>query len=106
MGNAGLKFVLIATTLACSLVFLVESQRKPFGFSVGPPLPPGQVRPQLFSTLGVNALLAPDGSLWCWKGTNQSIRTGLLKELTVTPQRIGSASDWHGFAASYTRSGH
>jgi len=99
--KAGLKFATIGTTLVCILVFLVEFQRERFGFSVGPWLPPSKVRPQLFNTLGVSALLAPDGSLWCWTGTNEVIRTGLIEDLTVAPQRIGSASDWQALAASY-----
>lgn len=64
-------------------------------FAFGPPLPAGPVRPQLASSAGANALLAPDGSLWAWGGTRWDLR-GIVGTAirTTTPVRVGSETDW------------
>jgi len=75
----------------------------PAKFSIGPPLPPGKVTPQLVTTWDTAVLLAPDGSLWGWGGTQFQL-TYLFGKPVVTqrPQRIGSDSDWAKVAVSFT----
>jgi alpha-tubulin suppressor-like RCC1 family protein len=96
------KLAVLAGVLAPVLVFLLASQRNPFGLSLGPPAPLGKVAPQLINTLAdIGLLLAPDGSLWCW-GSADFPNTGLVEELSETPQRIGTDRDWCRVAASHS----
>jgi alpha-tubulin suppressor-like RCC1 family protein len=69
----------------------------------GRPLPRGKVNPQLVSAGDRAVLLAPDGSLWGWGGTESKL-DGLFEKPTVTqiPLRIGSDSDWWQVAAGYS----
>jgi alpha-tubulin suppressor-like RCC1 family protein len=59
------------------------------------PLPPGRVTPKLSANSDVAALIAPDGSLWAWGGTDSKLHfvTGKAAP-SETPVRIGSDSDW------------
>jgi alpha-tubulin suppressor-like RCC1 family protein len=75
------------------------------GFSVGPPLPPGKVTPQLVSTWDEAVLLAPDGSLWGWGGSQ--LKQSWLQPNPggrgiPRPQRIGAGSDWQKVSADFT----
>jgi alpha-tubulin suppressor-like RCC1 family protein len=103
-GGRALKLAACAGALVLLLIILWElweAHQKPFGFSVGRPLPRGKVAPQLSSALDVSVLLAPDGSLWCWGGAERP-KTALVEEPTEGPQRIGSADDWCRVAASWS----
>jgi alpha-tubulin suppressor-like RCC1 family protein len=72
-------------------------------FSIGPPLPPGKLSPQLVTTWDTAVLLAPDGSLWGWGGTQFQLSHVFGKPVvTQRPQRIGASSDWTRVAASFT----
>jgi alpha-tubulin suppressor-like RCC1 family protein len=97
------KFIagLVALTLSGALiVWVLMPSDKPVKFSVGTPLLPGKVAPQLLSTWDTAVLLAPDGSLWCW-GLNlyglNSIAT--VPNAYARPQRIGKDSDWQKVAS-------
>lgn len=99
--GAVFKLAILAGILAPVLVFLLVSRRDPSGLSLGRAAPPGKVAPQLINAFfDVGLLLAPDGSLWCW-GSTDSHNTGLVKEPTETPQRIGTDTDWCRVAGSH-----
>ncbi len=100
-GGRAPKLAACAGALVLLLIILWEAQQKPFGFSVGRPLPRGKVAPQLCRAENVAVLLAPDGSLWCWGGTERP-KTLLVEEPTEGPQRIGSEDDWCQVAASWS----
>ena len=93
--------VSVGLLLAVGTATVLIERQKPFGFSVGRPLPRGKVAPQLSRAMGVAALLAPDGSLWCWGGTERP-KTALVEEPTEKPQRIGSEDDWCRVAATWS----
>ena len=95
------KIAAVAGAVALVLFILREARQKPFGFAVGPQLPPGKVAPQLSRAMSVAVLLAPDGSLWCFGGTERP-KTALVEEPTEGPQRIGSDVDWCRVAASWS----
>ena len=60
-------FIVLVTALATHFARHPEPEQK---YSVGPPLPPGPVQPQLVCLYtGDAVLLAPDGSLWLWGGS-------------------------------------
>lgn len=61
----------------------------------GVPLPAGAITPQIDSNGDRAALLAPDGSIWAWGGTETEL-AGLAgtSTITETPVRVGSDSDW------------
>jgi hypothetical protein len=103
LSKSGRTLKLAAGAGALVLVLLIfwKTQQKPFGFSVGPPLPPGKVAPQLCRIDNVGVLLAPDGSLWCWGGTEHP-QTALVEAPTEWPQRIGADADWCQVAAAYS----
>ena len=67
--------VLFAWVVA--LIWILNSGPHSSKFAVGPPLPPGKVAPQLVSTWDTAVLLAPDGSLWCWGGSEFGLQ-GML----------------------------
>lgn len=98
-GGRALKLAAGVGALVLLLFILCGVQRKPFGFSVGQPLPPGKVAPQLCRADEVAVLLAPDGALWCW-GVTEHPKTVLVAEPTAGPQRIGADEDWGQVAAS------
>src|SRR5207253_3267747 len=101
-GARALKLAACSSVLLLLLFILWQAQHNLFRLSVGQPLPRGKVVPQLFSgAWDVGVLLAPDGSLWCWGGT-EGPRTALVEEPNQEPQRIGSAHDWCQLAASYS----
>jgi hypothetical protein len=86
------------------VLFVLVSRTRPHTsqFTVGSPLPPGKVAPQLVSAWDTGVLLAPDGSLWGWGGTRFQLPALFGKPtVTQTPQRIGSDSDWRAVAASH-----
>ncbi len=99
------KLILTLAAGAVLIVLLVSfwhTEPKVVKFSVGTPLPPGKVTPQLVSTWDTAVLLAPDGSLWAWGGVEFQLQ-GLFGSPTVTaiPRRIGSDSDWRAVTASW-----
>src|SRR6266436_3075401 len=93
--------VLVGVVLIVLCVLVSRTRPHTSQFTVGSPLPPGKVAPQLVSTWDTGVLLAPDGSLWGWGGTLFQL-PALFGKPTVTqaPQRIGSDSDWRAVAAS------
>ena len=82
-------------------LLLPKSRPVQSGFSVGTPLAPGRVKPQLVSTSFGAFLLAPDGSLWTWGGTYGSF-AGCFgeKKVVEVPQRVGSDHDWRKISAN------
>jgi hypothetical protein len=92
--GALLKLAILVGVSAPVLVFLFASPRDRSGLVAGPTLPPGKVGPQLVNTL-VHAgfLLAPDGSLWCWR-TTDSPNPSLVEDSLELPQRVGTDTDW------------
>jgi alpha-tubulin suppressor-like RCC1 family protein len=83
------------------VVLLVVSQYHPPGIWMGKPLPLGRVKPQLVSAGDTALLLAPDGSLWAWGGTQRSL-TNVLPQPAISqvPLRVGSDTDWIQVAGS------
>jgi alpha-tubulin suppressor-like RCC1 family protein len=72
-------------------------RRHPPGIWTGQLLPPGKVRPQLVGTWPYAMLLAPDGSLWAWGGSEQSPLPPSLSPrdtMLQIPRRIGSDANW------------
>jgi hypothetical protein len=67
-------------------------------FSIGAPLPPGIVTPQLAISYGGATLLAPNGSLWVWGYTGTSLRKGTNTEV---PIQLGSETDWSQIAMGW-----
>jgi len=68
---------------------------------MGKPLPPGKVKPQLVNVWDAAVLLAPDGSLWAWGGTQSGLVSVLPRPTTSKiPRRVGSDSDWRQVASS------
>jgi len=85
-----------AVTLAAMIVagFWV-SRRSEIEHATGPVLSPGKVAPQIAMTWDSAALLAPDGSLWAWGGSQFGLLC-IFSNQTVTPVpiRVGRESDW------------
>jgi alpha-tubulin suppressor-like RCC1 family protein len=99
----GLLGLGIGAILISVLVVVLWPRTAPSKFSIGPSLPPGKVTPQLVNTWDIAVLLAPDGSLWGWGGTQFGLVHLFSRPLTTQrPQRIGSDSDWLRMAASFT----
>jgi alpha-tubulin suppressor-like RCC1 family protein len=92
----------VVVFLAILLFWLVMPRPDPSRFEVGKPLPPGKVTPQLVSSWDTAVLLAPDGSLWAWGGSEFSMN-GVLEtpQATAIPVRIGKESDWRSVSASW-----
>ena len=85
-----------AAALILIVVLVVIHYLRPPGISVGKSLPQGKVKPQFaFNGLSAAALLAPDGSLWAWGGTDEW-PLFLFPQYTnfPIPRRIGSDSNW------------
>jgi hypothetical protein len=75
--------------------------------SVGRALPPGKVKPQLFSGEDEALLLAPDGSLWAWRAVQINSRAVQINgssplpqaATSLDPRRIGTERDWPAVGA-------
>jgi hypothetical protein len=91
---------LLAFVVAVVLVPTLTGRRGA-GFVVGPPLPPGQVRPQVSATWDRAYLLAPDGSLWAWGGTQFGSADIQLPGSSEVPRQVGTNTDWRKFSASW-----
>jgi alpha-tubulin suppressor-like RCC1 family protein len=89
---------LVIAAVAIALLLVWSRRGK---FHIGAPLPPGKVEPQLVSAWDTAVLLAPDGSLWGWGGTEFQMQ-GLLPKSGIfpKPQRIGVGSDWRKISSS------
>jgi hypothetical protein len=85
----------VAAALIFVVLLVVVSQSHPPGIWLGKPLPPGKVKPQLANDLDTAVLLAPDGSLWAWGGSdNSNMCVFSQPSLSQVPRRVGSESDW------------
>jgi alpha-tubulin suppressor-like RCC1 family protein len=99
-----LLWILIAL-VACAIGFLglwslVGRQTEPT-FTLGRVLPPGKIQPQVSATWDRAYLLAPDGSLWAWGGTQFGQVDVQNPGVSEIPRRVGTDSDWVKFAASW-----
>jgi len=74
----------LAAVLILIVLLVVVNQLPPPGISMGTPLPPGKVQPQLAIGFDTAALLAPDGSLWLWGGTDYRLASSSPKAPTRT----------------------
>jgi alpha-tubulin suppressor-like RCC1 family protein len=88
------RFVVAAALILLVLLAVVHQLRVP-PISVGKPLPPGKVQPQLVNVWDEAVLLAPDGSLWARGGIYSSLKL-LITQLAASevPRRVGLDSDW------------
>jgi len=88
------KWLILAVLLA-SLAMVLVPRRMDHPFAVDAPLPPGKVPPQLAMKWDSAALVAPDGSLWAWGGSQFGLHS-VFSNSTVTPVpiRVGHESDW------------
>lgn len=86
---------LIVAVLLASLAVVLFPRRVERPFAVSTPLPAGKVPPQLAMTWDSAALVAPDGSLWAWGGSQFGLHS-VFSNSTVTPVpiRVGHESDW------------
>jgi alpha-tubulin suppressor-like RCC1 family protein len=90
----------VAAALILIVLLAVVHQLHPLGIWMGKPLPPGKVQPQLANEGDAAVLLAPDGSLWAWGGTEFSLKSVFPQPvISQVPRRIGSDSDWSQVAA-------
>jgi trimeric autotransporter adhesin len=85
--------VVVALILNVLLLVLVRQFHAPL-ISVGKPLPPGQVQPQLFNDGDTAVLLCPDGSLWAWGFMMPAVFPQADISNALFPLRIGSDSEW------------
>jgi alpha-tubulin suppressor-like RCC1 family protein len=92
-----------AAALIGVVLQVVVSQYHPPGIWMGKPLPPGKVKPQLVNDGDSVLLLAPNGSLWTWGGTEFGF-TNLFQQpvRSEMPRRMGSDSDWMNVTAIWT----
>jgi len=71
-------------------------------FSVGSPLPAGKTAPQLVNTWDAAILLAPDGSLWIWGGSQFRLNGPVSKRVTAPiPFRLVPGNDWRSVAGGF-----
>jgi alpha-tubulin suppressor-like RCC1 family protein len=107
---SGMKLRVLTITAATLLVLLVLwlaffAQSHPPNaekFSVGMPLPAGKVTPQLVNTWDAAILLAPDGSLWIWGGSQFQLNSMVSKRvITPIPFRLVPGNDWRNVAGGY-----
>src|SRR5580658_8893846 len=68
-----LKRCAVAAALILIVLLALVSQSHPPGIWVGKPLPTGKVQPQLAIGIDTAVMLAPDGSLWLWGGTDYGV---------------------------------
>ena len=95
------KLSVIAALFVFVALLVFKSSPRDKAFSVGSPLPVGKVKPQLVSAWDTGALLAPDGSLWAWGGTEHWFVELFGKtNTTPTPQQVGTDRDWRTVAAN------
>jgi alpha-tubulin suppressor-like RCC1 family protein len=99
--SPGMKEWLTRCAAAAALIGIVllaaTHPRHPPGIWMGQPLPSGKVKPQLVSAWLYETLLAPDGSLWAWGGSEQSpLPSNWFPQdaMLQIPHRIGSDSNW------------
>lgn len=109
-GRMGFRFRigwLCAGLLLVAAIGFLLSRRLPATtpFRVGAPRPPGSVAPQIAFGSDSGLLLAPDGSLWAWGGSEE--HGSKLKnvfstpESTLKPKRVGKDSDWARIAVCW-----
>ena len=85
----------VAAALILIVLLVVVHQMHPPGIWMGEQLPPGRVQPQLVNAGDTAVLLAPDGSLWAWGGTETSLTNILPRPaMSQVPLRVGSEDDW------------
>src|SRR5436305_11896647 len=71
-------------------------------FSVGSPLPAGKITPQLVNTWDAAILLAPDGSLWIWGGSQFQLNGVVSKRImTPIPIPLAPGKDWRSVAGGF-----
>src|SRR6266478_4283453 len=93
---------LLAGAFLMALLIVTGPRPNPSKFSVGAALPSGKVRPQLVSTWDTGALLAPDGSLWIWGGSQFQLAEFFRRPIvTELPRQIGIERDWSAVAVSF-----
>lgn len=99
------RLLWIAITLLAFVVVLVLVTtlvgRRDAAFVFGPPLPPGKVCPEVSATWDRAYLLAPDGSMWAWGGTQFGSADIQLPGRSETPRQLGTNTDWRKFSASW-----
>lgn len=96
------SLILIACLAAGLLVWRISKPPSSPAFAVGPARPAGRVPPQLAATWDRAYLLAPDGSLWAWGGTQFGLADIQISSRTEIPRRLGTNSDWRKISASWT----
>src|SRR5580692_9609600 len=85
----------VAAGLIGIVLLVVLHQLHAPPISMGQPLQPGKVTPQLVNAGDTAVLLAPDGSLWAWGGTIFSNMNVLPQPaISQVPLRVGSDTDW------------
>jgi alpha-tubulin suppressor-like RCC1 family protein len=99
--RADLKRLVAAVLLILTLLLVFRPVTRHDTLTAGSPLPRGKAEPQLVSGWDIGVLLAPDGSLWAWGGT-ESFLTEIFGKRTISPlpQRVGTNSDWRRVAAN------
>jgi alpha-tubulin suppressor-like RCC1 family protein len=71
-------------------------------FAVGPPLPAGRITPHLVNTWDAAMLLAPDGSLWIWGGSQFQLNGPVSNHVVAPiPFRLVSGNDWRSVAGGF-----
>lgn len=99
--------IAVATLLVLIVLWiaLFAPSRTPKGvekFSVGSPLPAGKSAPQLVNTWDAAILLAPDGSLWIWGGSQFQLNGPVSKRvITPIPFRLVPGKDWRSVAGGF-----
>lgn len=94
------KYWIIGVVLIFALLLCFMLSRGEREYSSGNPLPLSGIEPQLLSELDTGVLLAPDGSLWIWGGTEHWFVSLFGKSNTTSvPLRIGTDRDWRKVAA-------
>lgn len=93
-------FFWIAVALIVVLLLMaVFTAGRPETFVVGQALPPGKIQPQVVAIWDRAYLLAPDGSLWAWGGTQYGSADIQLPRRSEIPRQIGTNRDWMKFSA-------
>ena len=94
-------FFIILVLLVLTALFMFKRSSPDQVFSIGSPLSPGEVEPQLVSAWDTGVLLAPDGSLWIWGGTEHWF-AGLFGKSNTTsiPLQVGTDRNWRKVAAN------
>jgi alpha-tubulin suppressor-like RCC1 family protein len=89
----------VCAVVARSVMSLRRNAESPF--AIGTALPPGKIEPQVSATWDRAYLLAPDGSLWAWGGTQFGSADVQLPGASEIPRQVGTNTDWIKFSASW-----